>query len=579
MKTWADFGISLPSNRGGAEQHTTCPQCSSARKKANQRKPCLQVNVEKEVWFCHHCGWTGTLKKGVDRAKYESHWNAPEYIRPLYTDSKGLSPIALEWFGKRGIDKDVLERNKITSGMVYMPQVGDHVNAIQYPFYRGGECINVKYRDHQKNFRMEGRAERIFYGLDDMQEWTIIVEGEMDKLAIEMAGMLNCVSVPDGAPAADSKNYNSKFEFLENCKAELDKVKQFIIAVDSDAPGRRLEEELVHRFGKNRCAIVRWPAGCKDANDVLLKHGAEELSALIYNAEPPPIEGVVRVRDRTAQLEQYYERGSAPGLYPGWNQLNNHYRISTAEWTLVTGIPGHGKSEWLDALLINLANEHNWSFGIYSPENSNVEQHIAKLIEKKVAKAFQRLGEWGRMSPEEMREGAEWVDEHFYFLDLDDENNLSLERILELTKELIFQHGIKGLVIDPWNELEHQRPGHLTETEYISQCLSKVRNFVRTHNIHIWIVAHPTKLQKSTSKDGKENYPVPTAYDVAGSANWRNKAFNCISVWRDVTDENSATQIHVQKIKFKKNGKLGKVDLSYDKITGRYIEIKPICNF
>ena len=37
-----------------------------------------------------------------------------------------------------------------------------------------------------------------------------------------------------------------------------------------------------------------------------------------------------------------------------------------------------------------------------------------------------------------------------------------------------FRHGIRGLVIDPYNELDHTRPPHIQETEYISSMLSKV---------------------------------------------------------------------------------------------------------
>lgn len=570
-KTWSDFGIDIP-NRGGAERYTTCPRCSSQRRKENKRHPCLSVNVEKEVWFCHHCGWTGTLKTGADSGQFKPTWKTPEFILPHYDASKGISPEALAWFEKRGIQRHVLERNRITTGKAFMPQLDDFATTIQFPFYRDGACINIKHRAHPKHFRMEGRAERTFYGLDDIQhsEFCVIVEGELDKLALEAAGVTTCVSVPDGAPSPDAKNYDSKFDFLENSKKQIEHVKQFVIAVDNDAPGRKLEEELTHRLGKHRCAIVRWPTPCKDANDMLLKHGPDELSCLVYNAEPPPIPGVVRVRDMTERLERYYEEGAQPGLHPGWDSLAKHYRVSPAEWTLVTGIPGHGKSELLDALLVNMANAHDWRFAIYSPENSNLEMHISKVLEKQVGKPFRGFGSWDRMDRAEMLTAASWMDEHFHFLDIENEDNLKLDRILELTKELIFQHGIKGLVIDPWNEVDHQRPGNTTETDYISYCLSKVRNFTKHYSIHVWIVAHPTKMQK----DAKGNYPVPTPYDVSGSSNWRNKAFNCLSVWRDMTDDNAAVEVHIQKIKFKKNGKVGKVSLRYDTVTGRYSEIR-----
>ena len=47
------------------------------------------------------------------------------------------------------------------------------------------------------------RAEKVLFGLDDCAGATeiIVVEGEMDKLALEEAGFRHVVSVPDGAPA------------------------------------------------------------------------------------------------------------------------------------------------------------------------------------------------------------------------------------------------------------------------------------------------------------------------------------------------------------------------------------------
>lgn len=563
MKTWGDFGIEVPS-KGGSERYTLCPQCSADRKRGSNRKKCLSVNVDKEVWNCHHCGWAGTLKGGARKAK-ELHWQAPEYILPSYDAYKKLDDRAIKWFAERGIPADILTRNRITSGPIYMPQLEAEANAIQFPFYRGGICVNVKYRDGVKNFRMEAAAERIFFGLDDVdKDFTVIVEGEMDKLAIEAAGIKACISVPDGAPDPESREYSNKFIFLENSKAQLEPIKCFAIAVDNDAAGKRLESELLHRLGKDRCTLVQWPDGCKDANDVLIKHGPDILAQCIYEAEPPPIYGVVRVRNITERLEKFYDEEMRPGVNVGWENIAEFYRVSTGEWTLVTGIPGHGKSEFLDAMLINLAGQYDWRFAIYSPENHPLEQHVAKILEKRISKPF-RGAEWIKMSREELHETALWADRHFQFMH-PDEDNLSLASVLELTKSVIYRDGIKGLVIDPWNELEHHRPQHQTETEYISECLTQIRRFARSNNIHIWVVAHPTKL----FKDKNGIYPIPTAYDVSGSAHWHNKADNCLAVWRNKADDTQPVQIHVQKIRFKKNGHLGRADLLYDSVTGRY---------
>jgi Toprim domain len=109
-----------------------------------------------------------------------------------------------------------------------------------------------------------------------------IVEGECDKLALEEAGFRNVLSVPDGAPSRlkdTPSDDDAKFAFLANCEEELNRVKKFILAVDNDANGLVLEEELARRLGKERCWRVRWPDGndapCKDARETLLAHGPE----------------------------------------------------------------------------------------------------------------------------------------------------------------------------------------------------------------------------------------------------------------------------------------------------------------
>ena len=563
MKSWRDFGIIIPTTGHGAEVQTTCPQCSPHRRK--KKAKCLSVNLDKEVWVCHHCDWRGSLKAGVEDHSNPFKWTRKTYTKPEPVKSTTLPENALAWFASRGITENVLHRNRIGYGPVYMPQVEEEVNAIQFPFYRGEELVNIKYRDGRKNFRQVSGAEKILYGLNDVDEMTIIVEGEMDKLALEVAGFPNCVSVPDGAPAANTQDYSSKFDYLENCKDHLDQVKAFILAVDSDEPGRKLEEELARRLGRAKCHRVQWPDGCKDANEVLVKHGIEALQVAIYDAKPYPVMGIFEVLDFPDKVLQMYEEGLKPGEKTGWSSLDEHYRVRPGEWTLVTGIPGHGKSEFIDALMVNLAKTAGWNFGIFSPENQPLERHVAKLAVKYSEKPFLK-GMRDSMSHEDLQAAMLWINKHFSFI-LPDEDNLSLSNILELAQVLVFRKGIKGLVLDPWNEIEHHRPNNLTETEYISQSLAKIRRFARTNDVHVWLVAHPTKLNKD-AKTGR--YPVPTPYDVSGSANWRNKADNCLAVWRDVGPDSSLVDVHIQKIRFRENGQEGCVQFLWDKTTGVY---------
>lgn len=562
MKTWADFRIEIPTGAGG-EIDVLCPECSPTRKKKHVR--CLSVNVEKGVWNCAHCGWTGTLKEGGHKA--ELHWRKPAYTRPTPRPIADDIDVALvQWMAARSIPAGVIRRNGISLQTVYMPQVEDRVKAVCFPYYRGEEFINAKYRDREKNFRMEAGAERILYGLNDIDPaLCVIVEGEMDKLSVEVAGITSCVSVPDGAPAENAKDYASKFAFLESDKERLETVREWIIAVDSDAPGQRLEDELARRLGREKCRRVKWPSDCKDANEVLCKHGAAKLLECLDDAQPYPIAGVFEVEDLSDRIDHLYKHGWEKGVSTGWDEVDQFFTVRPGELTVVTGIPNSGKSNWMDALAVNLAGEHGWRFGIFSPENQPLEDHMARVIEKYARSPFSE-GPTERMDPQTLRAAKAWVQEHFFWILPDEDTEWTIDTVLDRARALVFRKGIRALVIDPWNELEHFRPNGMSETDYVSIALKRMRQFARHQGIHLFVVVHPTKLYRD--KDG--NYPVPTLYDCNGSAHWRNKADNGMCVWRNFTDDEAFVEIHVQKIRFRQIGKIGMAKLEY---------IKPIASY
>lgn len=561
LKTFADYAIDVHSASGG-EVDTQCPQCSPTRKKKSAR--CLSVNVDKGTWTCHHCGWSGGL--GQQDRRLDVGWNKPKFRRPevVLPPRSGLA----EWFAARGIPESVLDRNRVTRVEIYMPQVEGHVPAAAFPYYRGDELVNVKYRDRDKNFRMEAGAERILYGLNDITKSCVIVEGEIDKLSVEVAGFTSCVSVPDGAPTPNSKDYAGKFAFLEADEERLSTVDRWYIAVDSDEPGKRLEDELARRLGREKCLRVEWPADCKDANEVLCTHGAEVLRQCIEQAKPFPLAGVLEVEDMGGKIRALYSNGWERGVSTGWDEVDRFYTVRAGEFTVLTGIPNSGKSNWLDALLVNLAREQGWNFALFSPENQPVEDHMARMVEKYIKAPFSD-GPTPRMSERDLEIGMQFTGEHFTWILPDDDAEWTIETLLDRAKALVFRKGIRGLVIDPWNELEHQLEKGQSETVYIGNVLRHVRQFARRHGVHVWIVAHPAKLYREKDTG---NYPVPTLYDISGSSHWRNKCDNGICIWREFSDGEKAVEIHVQKVRFRQIGKIGMAKLKYEPPTATYRE-------
>lgn len=553
-------GIDVRDATGSVEVKSTCPQCSHTRKKAKQK--CLNVNLETGVWHCWHCEWSGKAKDMEREREYRNRITSDRpkaYVKPQIKPV-GIAGAALKWLTERGITTEVLQRNRITTATIFMPQVEQEVTAIAFPYYRDGEAINCKYRDNAKNFRMVSGAERLLYGFDDIKPTTLIVEGEMDKLAMEVAGFPNCVSVPDGAPAPNAKNIEAKFDYLNDPR--LQAVERWVIAVDNDAPGQRLQDELVRRFGPERCRIATWPDGCKDANDVLMQHGIVTLRERVEAAQPVPIVGVFGAEAFADEFLRMYDEGVPSGITTGWECIDENWRIQSGQLVVVTGIPGHGKSEWVDALCVNLALDHGWQTALYSPENHPVRLHMMKLSEKYIGKPY-NAGPVPRMSKAEAVKATDWISGHFHWVMPE---QASLEEIMDKARALVFTRGIRVLVIDPWNEVEHARPAGMTEAEYVGHGLMVLRKFARKHDLLVIVVAHPKLLEKKS--DGR--YPVPTPYDISGGAMWRNKADNCLAIYADPTDRKGSVEVHIQKVKFKLYGHVGMVPMTWDRPTGRY---------
>lgn len=563
MKRFEDFQITITGP--GPQVYTTCPQCAPTRKKKNAK--CLSVNIENGIWNCHHCGWSGSLKFGDDKNSRPFAWKPKTYRKPEFIKSDPSQDL-LVWFAQRGICEATVKKASIRMQSVYFPQLEDSISAIVFPYLESGEVVNCKYRGlSQKVFRQEFDAKKILYGIDNVDlDYLVIVEGEIDKLSCEEAGIKSCVSVPDGAPPEGSTSSDKKFEYLANCQGVLDAVRKIILAVDNDGPGKTLEQELARRLGQERCWRVVWPDGCKDANDTLIRHGAETLRQCLDDAKPWPIDHVVYPGDMGEDLLALREQREARGLSTGWKGIDELYTVMPGELTIVTGIPGHGKSEFIDALILNLAKRHGWGAAFCSPENLPVTRHLSKMLEKATGAPFYDKDRHARMTQLEMLDALEFLHQHIALIV--PEESLTIQDLLAKAKGLVFQRGIHALILDPWNEFDHRRASGLSETEHVSSSLGLLRRFARNHGVHVWVVAHPAKLQKNMD----DKYPVPRPYDISGSAHWYNRADNCLSVWRDTADpeKRNDVEIHVQKIRNKYVGTVGMATLTWNYVCGTF---------
>lgn len=220
--------------------------------------------------------------------------------------------------------------------------------------------------------------------------------------------------------------------------------------------------------------------------------------------------------------------------------MDKAFKVLPGQFVAVTGIPNHGKSRFLDQIAVQMARLHDWKWGVFSPETGN-GQHISDLCEIVAERPFHE-GLTPRMSEAELRSALAWVRANFFFIDAQD-HTPSVDWVLEKAKSAVLRYGIRALIIDPYNELEAGRPPQMTETEFVSQLISKCKRFARTHDVTVFMVVHPTKI----SSQGQTVEPMPGLYDMAGSAHWRNKADAGIVVYRDF--ENARTIVASKKIR------------------------------
>jgi twinkle protein len=478
-----------------------------------------------------------------------------------------LSQRHIEAIEARGISAETAVRLGLftarnTNKGVVQDVAGD---VLVFPYVEHGDCVNEKYRAPGKKFWQRDGGKRTFWNSDVLDDPTlitgehflIITEGELDALAAIDCGFPLTVSVPDGAPNVpngkkpddldpldEKSDYTGKFEFVFNNSARLKKIKKFLIATDSDPPGQRLAAELVRRLRASKCMFVSYPDGCKDLNDVLKMHGRDAVADVINSAKPYPVRG-------------YYHLDDLPPLDPietfscGWPTLDKHIKMFVGEFMVVTGIPSMGKSTWVMNLLVNMYRNHGWRSAVFSPEMP-MAPHLRDKFRRIIGGAF----------PDNVIQHA------IGFIggapSREDEEDYTIEWLIGRATEAVFRDGIRILVVDPWNEMEHARDPGESVTEYTNWAIKELKRFARQYEVAVIVICHPTK---DVFDKGKTR--TPTLYDCDGSAAWFNKCDHGICIHRP-DPQKDETLVNVLKVRFDDTGEKGSIKFGFDRASCQY---------
>ena len=541
-------------NQHGLEAGKTqgiCPLCSSSRKPENRKAKCASYDWERGLGTCHNCDSSFQLHTYKRKGK-----STREYVKPE-TTGYVVSEKITNWFAERGISIDTLQELKVREGKEYMPQTGKLENAIQFNYYMGMDLINIKYRDGRKNFKLYKGAEKIFYNINSVvnHDWCVIVEGEMDVLALHEAGIKNVISVPNGA----TLNSNN-LDYLDNCIDYLDDKEKIILAVDADEPGQALRNEFIRRLGAEVCYLVDFE-GDKDANDYLLKHGKEKLCDVINKATQVPLEGVSTLRDLENDLLDFVHNGFKPGYQVGLENFDKIFSTYTSQFITVTGIPSSGKSDFVDQMCVGYNRNYGWKTAFASPENKPNYLHAHKLIRK----TWEGMPTKDDVGTSKWKQVTDHINDNYFFIDMD---RYTLDDVLKKGGELVKRKGIKCLVIDPYNKVRDTNCKTEDVNRYTMEYLTKIEVFAKKYDVLVFIVAHPTKMYKD--KDGQ--IEEPTMYNIKGGGEWYDASYHGILVHRDY--DAKTVKAKVLKVKFQNLGENGaEAHFTWEPKSGSYIPL------
>ena len=462
---------------------------------------------------------------------------------------------------ERGISAETLALLPVASGTVFFPDLERKSDAVFFGYKDGW-----KARAYPDKSFVAGKGFKLsFWNLEAVLAASpseiYITEGEFDACALVESGVPadRVLSVPNGAkgrPADDPKEQRGYEYARDALKAGLSRVKKIVWCGDSDDSGRALRADMVRIFGAARFWFVEWPEGCKDANDVLRKDGADYLRGIVSEgALQWPIDGLYRIS----------ELPEPPALTlwrPGFPEWESKVMLAPRTLGVVTGHPGHGKTTMWQQIWFQIVKEYGLVAAMATFE-TRAKPHVRRQIRTLLSGKLEC-----DMEAAEVKRADDWINDHYLFM-VHPERRPTLDWFLDMAEIAVVRHGARVVQLDPWNRLEASRTRDESETDYIGRCLRTLYDFADSMNCHVQILAHPAKM------DSARKGQPPSLEDISGSKNWDNMVDQGFVVHRpqifDGANRKTEAALYCRKARFDELGYPCKLTMDFKIAEGRYV--------
>lgn len=528
-----------------------CPYCKQTTK--DTKTFAINLNTGQFKCLRDSCGASGNMIRLSQDFNFSLGNEVDNYFKPRVkyrTFKKRDKPIepkpeAIKYLESRGISERVAKEYEITVRE-------DNPNILCFSFYdENGNTVFIKYRktdfdktkDKNKEW-CEAGCKPILFGIKQCNpdnKTLIITEGQIDSLSVAEAGFENAVSVPTGSKG---------MTWIPHCWDFVNRFETIIVFGDYEKEHISLLDDIRKRF-KQRIKYVREEdyKDCKDANEILVKYGTEQIKACIENAVDVPINHVISLAD-VEDINPF----DIEKLPTGFSELDRvlYGGIPFGGITLITGKPGEGKSTVASQIILNAMENKHRCFA-YSGELPN---HLFKSwLTYQAAGAghvFQYETRWGdkgfNVSDTNRKLITEWYRNKIDIYDSIGLDGTEDTGIVNLISEMIVRYGVDVILIDNlMTALDLELSNESDKYERQSRFVKKLTAIARMYDVLILLVAH--KRKNNFSKNEND--------EISGSGDISNLAMITLTY-----ESNDDIQPEQRLLKLSKNRLFGKTNTS-----------------
>ena len=483
---------------------------------------CEEIGVDSQIE-----NFDNSQKKREDVKKYD---------KPK-TEIQELSEGIIKFISQREIKKSTLEFWRVGKKENHSFKTKEGYikeNAIVFRSYdEENELINISYRSKGKLFAQESGCKAIMYGAwhVDSNEPLIITEGQFDAMAIWQSGSKNVVSIPAGA--SNRKYIEENFDFLS-------KFPELIFWIDNDEPGRKAASNFKERFPD---VVIKIHKECKDANDTLIQFGESEIKRFL-NEKPPLPRGIKAISDANYNTDEVTEEERIETGLKDFDSFVKDWRMQ--QLTVVFGRDNEGKSTWISQLVA-----HQMKRGMNTFLNSAElgDQNIQDWLYKQIINGEKNCYTVKRGKYDDvfsikktvLEAIRKYTKDKLYIID-------STETDIIMDNDVLFKQmgllatkfGVKLFVLDNLQAILTSKFADINRDQ--SFFMERCRQFAKTYNCHVIVVAHPHKVEELEVNDKTQTGNLKKD-NIAGTKDISNKAHNVISVERPFAEDRNFDMI------------------------------------